>query len=423
MRKTYIAAGAIAALTLLWFGSSYLGGGEAATKPASLAVLRDQAAAAGDDLAPAPVRGRIIHAAVLPERVAVSGRTENKRTVSVRAETSGRVVERPVERGDRLAAGDLLCRLAIEDREARKTQAKAATNQARIEYQGSLRLQQAGHQSEAAIATALANLATAQAQLQAALLDIQRTEVRAPFAGMLEEAPLEVGDYAQPGGVCATIVDLDPMLLVGQVSERDVLRFGVGSQATGKLASGQTVSGPVSFIGQQADAGTRTYRVEVTVPNADYALRSGVTTEIAINVGEMAAHKVSPALLTLDDAGTIGVRIVGDGDRVAFAAVEVVADDADGVWVSGLPPVVTLITVGHQYVVAGQQVAVQLEGVGGTLDTPIAAAAPSAEDAVGEREGVPLASKDPAPEGADGGEDKGDVAAEAGDAPSAVVAS
>lgn len=412
MRKTYIAAGAIAALTLLWFASSYLGGGEDATKPASLAVLRDQAAAAGNDLAPAPVRGRIIHAAVLPERVAVSGRTENKRTVSVRAETSGRVVARPVERGDRVAAGDLLCRLAIEDREARKTQAKAATNQARIEYQGSLRLQQAGHQSEAAIATALANLATAQAQLQAALLDIERTEVRAPFAGMLEEAPLEVGDYAQPGGVCATIVDLDPMLLVGQVSERDVLRFGVGSQATGKLASGQTVSGPVSFIGQQADAGTRTYRVEVTVPNAGYALRSGVTTEVAINVGEMAAHKVSPALLTLDDAGSIGVRIVGDDDRVAFAAVEVVADDSDGVWVSGLPPVATLITVGHQYVVAGQQVAVQLEGVGGALDTPIAAAAPtSAEGSLREE----------AAESANGSET--DVAAEASDAPSAVVAS
>ena len=413
MRKTYLAAGVIAALTLLWFASGVLGGGEGAAKPASLAVLREQAAAAGDDLAPAPVRGRIIHASVLPERVAVSGRTENKRTVSVRAETKGRVVERPVERGDRLAAGDLLCRLAIEDREARVSQAKAATNQARIEYQGSLRLQHAGHQSEAAIAAARARLATAQAQLQAALLDVERTEVRAPFAGMLEEAPLEVGDYAQVGSACATIVDLDPMLLVGQVSERDVIRFSVGSQATGQLASGETVSGPVSFIGQQADAGTRTYRVEVTVPNADFALRSGVTTEMAINVGEMAAHKVSPALLTLDDAGAIGVRIVDDEGRVRFAAVDVVADDADGVWVRGLPPVATLITVGHQYVVAGQQVAVQLEGVGGALDTTMAAATP------GGRAEAPRPPLDAEANAAG----EGDVTAEAGDAARPIVAS
>ncbi len=370
MRKTYIAGATIALAALLWFASGYWAGNGGTGNAPSLAALNARAAAVGDDSAPAPVRGRVIHAAVLPERITVSGRTENKRTVAVSAETRGRVVERPVERGDQVAAGDLLCRLAVEDREARVEQAEAATSEARIEYEGSLRLQDAGHYSEVAIAQARARLAEAQAQLQAARLDVERTAVRAPFAGVLEETRLEVGDYAQPGSVCATIVDLTPMLLVGRVPERDVYRFGVGSTATGRLATGQTVAGPVSFVGQQADAGTRTYRVEVTVPNADYALRSGITTEIAIDVGEMTAHKVSPAVLALDDAGAIGVRIVGDDDRVRFVAVDIVADDEDGVWVRGLPAVATLITVGQEYVVAGQRVAVQLQGVGSAIAAP-----------------------------------------------------
>ena len=361
MRKTYITAAVIALATVLWFVSGALTAGEGPTEHPSLAEANERARAEVGDMPPTSVRGRVIHAVALPERVKLRGRTENKRTVEVRAETSGRVVERPVERGTQVAAGDLLCRLAVEDRNARLAQAEAAVEQARIEYEGSLRLQDRGFNSETAIAQAKARLATAQAQREAAVLDVQRTAVRAPFAAVVEDAPLEIGDYAQPGTVCASLVDLHPMLLVGSVSERDVSRFGIGANADGQLMTGQTVSGPVSFVGQQADRGTRTYRVEVTVPNPDYALRSGITTEIAIDVGAVEAHKISPAVLALDDAGNVGVRIVDSENRVRFQHVAIVADADDGVWVRGLPAVTTLITVGQETVVAGERVDVQFQ--------------------------------------------------------------
>lgn len=369
MRRTYITAAVIALATALWFASGVLSAGEGVAEHPTLAQAKESAAAAIGDMAPTPVRGRVIHAAALPERVRVRGRTENKRTVDVRAETSGRVIERPVERGTRVAAGDLLCRLALEDRQARVVQAEENVNQARIEYEGSLRLQDRGFQSETAIAQARARLATAQAQLETALLDVERTEVRSPFAGVVEDAPLEIGDYAQPGTPCANIVDLDPMLLVGRVSERDVYRFDVGASASGALATGEQVVGPVSFVGRQADAATRTYRVEVTVANPDYALRSGITTEIAIDVGQVDAHKISPAVLALDDDGRVGVRIVDADNRVRFQHVDIIADDEDGVWVRGLPAVTTLITVGQELVVAGQQVVVQSQDAA-TLAAP-----------------------------------------------------
>ena len=387
MRKTYITAAVIALVTALWFASGYLRADETVSEHPSLAQDRERAAAAIGDMAPTAVRGRVIHAFSLPERVRLRGRTENKRTVDVRAEVNGRIVERPVERGVRVAEGDLLCRIALEDREARLTEAKESVNQARIEYQGSLRLKDRGFQSETAIAQARARLATTQAQLQAALLDVQRTEVRSPFAGVVEDTPLEIGDYAQPGTPCATIVDLNPMLLVGRVAERDVYRLAVGAAASGQLATGETVAGPVSFIGQQADPGTRTYRVEVTVANPDHALRSGITTEIAIDIGEVNAHKLSPAVLALDDEGNVGVRIVDGSNRVRFQHVDIIADDEDGVWVAGLPAVTTLIIVGQELVVAGQHVDVQFQD-----DKTLAAPTPDPADALPESDESALSS-------------------------------
>ena len=361
MRKTHLAALGIAIGTVLWLASGYLGGADAIAEHPTIKEVNALTGAGVDKREPTAVRGRVIHASPLPVRVKIRGHTQDKRTVEVRAETAGHVVERPVERGARVATGDVLCRLAIEDRQARVDQAKEAVNQTRIEHEGSLRLKDGGFQSETAIAQAKARLAAAQAQLETAILDMDRTLLLAPFDGVVEQTLLDVGDYVQPATPCALVVDLDPMLLVGQVSERDVGRLTIGTTATGTLATGKTATGPISFIGHQADAATRTYRVEVTVANPDHRLLSGATADIDIIVGEVDAHQISPAVLALDDEGRLGVRIVNGDNRVRFQFVEIVADGGNGVWVTGLPSVVTLITVGHQLVVDGDRVRVQFE--------------------------------------------------------------
>ena len=368
MRKTHLTALLIAAATVIWLASGYLGGVDAVADHPTIGEINSQHVANGDDGDPTVVRGQVIRATTLPEEVKIRGHTENKRTVDVRAETQGRVVERPVERGNVVAAGDLLCRLAIEDRQARVNQAKQAVDQARIEHEGSLRLKDGGFQSATAIAQARARLATAEAQLEAATLDYERTFIRAPFGGVVEQTRLEIGDYAQPATPCARIVDLDPMLLVGQVSEREVSRLTIGETATALLATGTTATGVISFIGHQSDPATRTYRVEATVANPDHQLLSGITADIVIVVGEVPAHQISPAVLALDDGGHLGVRTVDANDHIRFQRVEIVADGTDGVWVTGLAPVVTLVTVGHQLVVDGERVSVQLQGA---ADAPV----------------------------------------------------
>ncbi len=360
MRPTYITAITIAAVLGIWLLSGTIGSEDPPPNPTP-AELAKQRAAMAQDRPPTRVRARVIQATPQFQHLRVRGKTENKRTVQVRTELTGTIVRRPVERGTRVAAGDALCEISIEDRRAALAEARQAVNQARIEYEGRLELKARGLQSETAIAQAKASLASAEAKLRRSELGMARTTVRAPFGGIVEDIHQEVGDYVTPGAPCATIVDLDPMLLVGRISEADVLRVAVGQQATGVLSDGREVRGRIRFIGQQSDPATRTYRIEIPVANPNYELRSGITTEISVPIAEVPAQHVSPALFALDDSGVIGVRTVGDDGRVRFHPVEIVREDAGGVWVSGLPSVATLITVGQELVVPGELVEVDFE--------------------------------------------------------------
>ncbi len=360
MRATYVTAIIIAAAIALWLFSGQLNN-DGPVRHDTLAEQNRQSEARRADAEPTRVRARVINASPQLQHVVLRGKTENKRTVSVKAETSGRIVERPVERGTSVEEGDLLCQISMEDRYASLAESRESLNRARIEYEGSLKLKERGYQSDTAIAQAKAQLAAAEAQLERAELEVQRTYVRAPFAGVVEEVHSEVGDYVAPGTACVTVVDLNPMLLVGRVAEKDVQLLKVDQPVVGVLNDGSEVVGPVAFIGAQSDPATRTYAVEIEVPNDDYALRSGLTTEIRIPVAEVMAHKISPALFALDDAGLIGVRTVNDEGAVEFHHVRIVRDEPDGVWVSGLPEVATLITVGQELVVPGEFVEVDFE--------------------------------------------------------------
>ena len=364
MRTTYITATVIAIAIAVWLFSGQLGEDNEPISHDTLAEQNRQSMAQQADAEPTRVRARVIQASPQLQHVVLRGKTENKRTVSVKAETSGRIIDRPVERGTAVEEGDLLCQISMEDRYASLTQSREALNRAKIEYEGSLKLKERGYQSDTAIAQAKAALAAAEADLKRAEIDVQRTYIRAPFAGVVEDVHSEVGDYVSPGSACVTVVDLNPMLLVGRVAEKDVQLLKVNTQVTGVLSDGAEVEGPVSFIGAQSDPSTRTYAVEIEVPNPDYELRSGLTTEIRIPVAEVMAHKISPALFALDDEGRIGVRTVNEQGEVEFHHVSIVRDEPDGVWVAGLPEVATLITVGQELVVPGELVEVDFEASG-----------------------------------------------------------
>lgn len=350
MRRSYVLAFVFAVAAAGWVASGQFGAdGEPEETDAA-----EAAAGAADE--PVGVRVGQSVATARSRDLVLRGRTEASRWVDVKAETRGRIVEVVAREGARVGRGDAIVRLAMEDRAERLAGAEARVRQRRIEFDAAKSLRRKGFRAETKLAAAAAELEAAIAHVARISIDIDRTGIGAPFAGVIETRGVELGDFVESGDVIARVVDEDPYLVVGQVSERDVGLLEEGAAGVARLAGGETVKGRVRYIGSVAETATRTFRVEFEVPNRAGALRGGVTAEIRIPVESVQAHFLSPALLTLDDEGALGVRTVNGDAVVEFVPVSVFAAETGGVWVTGLPPAVTVITVGQEFVRHGQPV-------------------------------------------------------------------
>ena len=355
MKKTYAWSIGIAAAILGWLGSGlYFTEGKTIEPSIADQRLRDAEVAA--DRVPTNVKIKSSVAREITRYSTTSGMTQNKRTVITKTETTGKIVSRPVERGDFVKAGALLCEISVEDRGAKLAEAEQRLAQAKIDFLGAQKLRKQGFNSESAIAAAKTALAQAQASVKRNQVQLEKTKVFAPFDGIVEEVHLEEGDFVNPGQPCGTVIDLDPMLLTARVSQTEVQELKTGMRVKGTINDTQVIFGAITFIGSQSDAETRTYPIEVQIANEDMKYRSGFSVEIDIPMGETFSHQISPALLTLDDRGDLGVRVVDEEARVQFYNVSIVAEDLDGVWVSGLPYKTDIITVGQEIVVAGERV-------------------------------------------------------------------
>ena len=284
--------------------------------------------------------------------VLVRGRTEAARQVDVRAETMGLVISEPLRKGAYVEAGQLLCELDPGTRGAMLAEAQASLAEAEINNTAAARLAEGGFASEARAVGAQATLQAAQAGVEAARKELERLIIKAPFAGLLESDAAELGSLLQTGGHCATIIQLNPIKLVGFVPETEVNRVTVGATAGATLATGGQVQGRVTFLSRSADEMTRTFRVEISVPNDDLAIRDGQTAEIIIASDGADAHLIPGSALTLSDEGTIGVRVVQDG-AAQFRPITLLRDTVDGVWISGLDQEAEIITIGQEYVIDG----------------------------------------------------------------------
>ncbi|MDH5456765.1 MAG: efflux RND transporter periplasmic adaptor subunit, partial [Gammaproteobacteria bacterium] len=288
--------------------------------------------------------------------IVVNGKTSPARIVNLSAETDGRVVFVAAQRGASLNAGDLIVRLDERDRSARLAQAKATVRQREVEFAARERLKSESYVSEAQLQEALALLETARAELTRAELDLEYMAIRAPFAGALQARSVEVGDFVKRGDPIATYVDNRTLIVGADLSEFDAGFVDVGDSAEAQLATGETVRGRIRYVAPVADEATRTFAVELEVDNAHGKLRAGGTAELRIPAEAVMAHRVSPSLLTLDDAGNVGVKIVNDRGEVEFIVADIALSSHDGVWLTGLPTMATIITVGQGYVTSGTTV-------------------------------------------------------------------
>lgn len=315
------------------------------------------------------VRVQNFTAQAMPIEVPLRGRTQAKATVSAVAETAGTVDTVHVTKGERVEVGDALCTLdqgtraaAVAQAEAGIEQANAALAQAELSASTNVDLRERGlaaantaNAAEVALAQARAGVTQAQAGLDNARAELDRTEIVAKVAGLVQDPVAVEGSMLSAGSPCATIVQLNPMVFTGMVPEAHIGLARTGLDAKITTVTGQAVEGKVSYISAVADGATRSFPAEIEFANDDFAIRDGVTATAIVNIGTAPGHLLPQSVLTLDDDGALGVRVVEDG-VVAFYPVTIVSDTREGVWVSGLPAVAEVITIGQENVTSGQAV-------------------------------------------------------------------
>jgi multidrug efflux system membrane fusion protein len=237
-------------------------------------------------------------------------------------------------------------------------EAQALVKQREFEYQAQQNLLKKGYQAEVNLSETLALLESAKAQVEYARIELEQTLIRAPFDGTLVERMVEKGDYLSKGNPIAIVSDDNPLIFVGEITEIERFQVHTGMPATVQLVTGRVLNGKIRFVAVNAEATTRTFTIEVEVPNLKGDIPAGVTCEIRIPVETIFAHKVSAALLSLSDEGILGLKTVDTDQRVKFYPVQFARATTEAVWLKGLPERVQLITVGQGFVREGQKVQV-----------------------------------------------------------------
>lgn len=320
-----------------------------------LTIAERNAANAGVEAGARSVRTQSFSIKPMPLEVPLRGRTQAKAVVAAVAQTTAIVEKVSVVKGQSVAAGDLLCSLDKGTRTASLSQAEAALARAQLDFDTNAKLREKGLAAPNTSVTFQAALKGAQAAVEQARTELERTEIHSTISGVIQSPIAQEGSLLSLGQPCATIAQLDPLVFVGEVPEIRMGLAKLGLSAKISTVSGASAEGKVSYIASTANDATRSFPVEIEIPNADGKMLAGLTAEALVNLGAVPAHLVPQSVLTLDDEGVLGVKSVS-GDKVEFHAINIASDTRDGVWVLGLPPLIDIITVGQEFVKEGQTV-------------------------------------------------------------------
>lgn len=348
VKKPLFQASVIAAGFILWMASG-----------SDAAELTDDMAAQQSNVIiekPIPkVRTQQYEAQLIARSISLYGRTAADRQTNLGAEYPGRVAEVLAKRGSFVKKGDIIVKMEKNDLPQLLKRAKTLFKQREIEYQGAKKLAAKGFQGKARLAEAATALSDATTAIFTIKLQLEKTSIIAPISGILNERHVEVGDFLAKGNPIATIADIDPLIVVADVTEQDVNNVQLKQVAKVRLVSGEEVEGAVRYISRVANAATNTFRIEVAIDNPDLSLSAGGSAELSLPLRQEWAVKLSPSTLALDEVGVIGVKTVVD-EHVVFTPIDILKADAQGSWLTGLGKQPVVITVGQGFVRAGDKV-------------------------------------------------------------------
>jgi RND family efflux transporter MFP subunit len=338
----------------------------AAIVSASCATETRTAAAARTEPAPLEIAAAAVEARSIDRYLRVTGSLAADEQAEVSAETSGRVVATPVERGARVATGAVLIQISATETSAQLQEAdanagqiearlglapgqpfepsrvpdvmnaKAALDLAEAEFrrieslldqkvvsqsefeQRRMQFEAAKQQHRAAVNGAeqsYRSLQAARARVALARKSVSDTIVRAPFAGLVAERRVSVGDYVTKGTPVATVVNINPLRVELTVPEQSVALVKVGQpvRITVDTYPGEEFAATVRFISPSLRPDQRALTVEAVADNRDGRLKPGLFATALIRQPDGAPALLVPKTAVETVAGTGRVYVITNG--------------------------------------------------------------------------------------------------------------
>jgi membrane fusion protein (multidrug efflux system) len=278
-----------------------------------------------------------------------SATLEAERDVQVFAEAQRRVLELRVEEGDAVRAGELLIRLQDDEQRSALHKAEVELRQAKREYDRQKSLYDRQLVSEQVFNDAALIYDQAEIAMEDARRNLTYTEVRAPFAGIVTERLVNVGDYVTLNQPLFRIVDFDSIVARIYVPEKELpfLATGLDARLTAEAIGGASFVGKVDRISPVVDPGTGTVKVTVATPRQE-GLRPGMYVEVELVTAVHENALLLPKRAIVYDNDQLFVFRLGDERRVERIKVEPVLEDVEHIEPAGG------LVEGDQIVVAGQ---------------------------------------------------------------------
>lgn len=290
-----------------------------------------------------------------------SGFSEASRIVIIKSQVEGKVSSKTFEKGKFYKAGSQLVLVDPEDKIAKLKEMEALLNQRKKEYEVAEKLFEKGFRSEVKLSESRTNFENALALFEKSQVELNNTKILTPFDSTIEDSYVELGDYVKKGDNIAKIVDLDPIFIKINVTENEIGNLRLNQKTLIKI-SDKSYKGHINYISKTSDPLTRNFKVEIQINNANKKIISGLSSEVILNLSEEDAYLIPSSLISLDNQGKIGVKVVKE-KKVSFLTVDIISDTGNGYWINSNSNKnledYMLITQGHEYVTEGENVLIE----------------------------------------------------------------
>jgi len=290
-----------------------------------------------------------------------SGFSEASRIVIIKSQVEGKVSSKTFEKGKFYKAGSQLVLVDPEDKIAKLKEMEALLNQRKKEYEVAEKLFEKGFRSEVKLSESRTNFENALALFEKSQVELNNTKILTPFDSTIEDSYVELGDYVKKGDNIAKIVDLDPIFIKINVTENEIDNLRLNQKTLIKI-SDKSYKGHINYISKTSDPLTRNFKVEIQINNANKKIISGLSSEVIVNLSEEDAYLIPSSLISLDNQGKIGVKVVKE-KKVSFLTVDIISDTGNGYWINSNSNKnledYMLITQGHEYVIEGENVIIE----------------------------------------------------------------